>query len=79
MRINTIIAIRQDWHVVPCGSLWELKRELRHERYGLYTTQAEAMGEGMTQARLGAVSLIVHGRNGRVRTVYSYDNVVVPD
>lgn len=70
--------LRRDWHVTPEGPLWKLKQEYRNEVWGLYLTKAEAMGEGITQARQAATSLIIHGRDGRIQKVWSYDNAVIP-
>lgn len=70
---------RQDYHIVPSGIYWAVKREgsVYAEKFGL--TKAEALGYGIEQARAGAVSLVIHGRTGRIQTVYSYDNVRWPD
>lgn len=78
MRIGSIVPIRSDWHVTPQGPLWKLKREHRAETWGLYMTKAEALGEGIAQARLGHVSLVIHGRDGRIQKVWSYDDAVIP-
>lgn len=78
MRINTPVPLRNDWHVVPSGKLWKLREEHRVDHWGLYLTKAEAIGEGIAQARLGATSLIIHGRDGRVQKVWSYANAVIP-
>lgn len=41
-------------------------------------TKTEAMGIGIEQARAGRVSLVVHGQDGRIQNVWSYDNVTIP-
>ena len=78
MKIASINPLRRDWHVVPNGPLWELKQEYRAGSWGLYMTQAEAIGAGIWQAREGQVSLVVHGRDGRISKVWSYDDAIVP-
>jgi hypothetical protein len=82
MNINinptTIVPLRRDWHVVPHGKLWKLEEEYRAHPWGLYLTQAEAIGDGIEQARLGATSLVVHGRDGTIKKVWSYDGAVIP-
>ncbi len=78
MQINSIMPSRNDWHVVPSGPLWKLREERRADHWGLYLTQAEAIGDGIEQARLGASSLIIHGRDGQIKKVYSYDNARIP-
>lgn len=74
----SILPMRSDYHVTPFGKLWAIKQEHRAHHWGLYLTKAEAIGEGITQARLGAVSLVVHGRDGRVQKVWSYDKAIIP-
>lgn len=78
MQINTIVPLRSDWHVVPSGVLWKLRQEHRADHWGLYLTKQEAIGAGIGQARLSATSLIIHGRDGRIQRVHSYDNVTIP-
>lgn len=79
MQISNIVPLRHDWHVVPKGNLWALKQEHRFDYWGMFLTQSEAIGAGITQAREGHVSLVIHGRDGRVKEVKSYDNARWPD
>lgn len=83
MNINSIttttpMPLRSDWHVVPKGALWALKQEHRGEYWGMYLTQQEAIGAGITQAREGYTSLIIHGRDGTIKNVWSYDDAIIP-
>lgn len=78
MRIATPMPLRSDYHVTPKGQYWQLKQEHRADHWGLYMTKAEAVGAGIDQARLGAVSLVLHGRDGRIQQVWSYDNAIIP-
>lgn len=78
MQINSIVPMRSDYHVVPSGVYWLVKQEHRSIPWGTYLTKAEAVGEGIAQARQGHVSLVAHGRDGRVQYVTSYDNAPDP-
>lgn len=81
MNINSnysIIPMRSDYHIIPHGKLWAIKQEHRADYWGIYMTKTEALGEGIAQARLGQVSLVIHGRDGRVQKVWSYSNVTIP-
>lgn len=71
---TTPVPLRNDFHVVPEGVYWKITREHRAYAVGMYLTKAEAVGEGMRQAREGYVSLVIHGRDGRIKSVWSYDN-----
>lgn len=74
----TIRPLRSDFHVVPFGYMWKLSQEHRVNPVGIYTTKVQAIGEGVKQARDGRVSLVMHGRDGRIQRVYSYDDWVWP-
>ena len=63
-----------DYHVVPHGNVWMLTRESSPFRQ-MATTQVEAIGYGIGLARTEAVSLIIHGADGRFREVYDYSRV----
>jgi hypothetical protein len=73
------LPIRSDFHVVSHGVYWALKRENRAFYETIRLTKAEAIGYGIEQARMGHVSLVIHGRDGKVQRVYSYDNWIGPD
>lgn len=63
---------RCDFHVVPLGTSWAIKCEGSEAYRGYFATQVEATGSAMHLARQSASSVVVHGRDGRFRTVYSY-------
>lgn len=65
--------IRSDIHVVPSGKLWAVKNESSQAYSGYFQTQLEARAYGMNLAREGAVSLVLHGQDGKIRSVTSYD------
>ncbi|MEZ5417437.1 MAG: DUF2188 domain-containing protein [Vicinamibacterales bacterium] len=51
---------------------WVVRAFITSERG--YRTQAEAARAGMRQARRRRVDLVIHGRNGRIRSKDSYGN-----
>ena len=68
-----ITATRSDAHVVPSGSLWAIKMEGIRDYSGHYETKLEATAHAMHLARFNASSVVIHGQNGRIQTVWSYD------
>lgn len=78
MQINTINPLRSDYHIMTKGVFWQLKQEHRAEHWGLYLTKAEAIGDGVDQARQGHVSLIIHGRDGKIQSVWNYRDAMNP-
>ena len=65
--------LRSDFHVVPDGVMWKVTREHREYAMGHFLTKTEALAEGIRQAREGHVSLVVHGKDGQIQNVWSYD------
>lgn len=78
MQIASTLPMRSDFHVVPDGYLWKVTQEHRAMPYGHTLTKIEALSMGIQQARAGHVSLVIHGRDGRVQNVWSYDNWAGP-
>lgn len=80
MMISSIMPLRNDFHVTfdrTC-MYWKVSQEYRCEvTYKI--TKAEAVGLAIEQARNGHVSLIIHGRDGRIQEVISYDKSRYPD
>ena len=74
MNIASIIPARRDVHVVPYRGKWAVEIEHEGTARCVVDTQIEAMAYGMTLAREAAVSLVIHGRNGRFRETWSYDS-----
>ena len=62
----------RDYHIVKHMGGWNVKQENTHVPEARFETQAEAIGYGISLARHEAVSLIIHGRDGRFREVYNY-------
>lgn len=69
-----IVPCRHDFHVVPDGVMWKVTEEHRTFAMGHFLTKTEAIAHGIQQARDGATSLVIHGRDGRIQNVWSYDN-----
>lgn len=67
-----MITTRTDFHVVPRGQYWAVKEERGVHDHGVFLTKVEACGYGVFKAREARVSLVVHGRDGVIQTVYSY-------
>lgn len=67
--------IRTDAHVVPLKGVWAVKMEHNTVYSGIYYTQLEAKAAAMQLARMANSSVVVHGRDGTVRVVWSYDSV----
>ncbi|MGE0811726.1 MAG: DUF2188 domain-containing protein [Vicinamibacterales bacterium] len=61
-------------HVVRSASTgrWVVRAFVTTERG--YRTQAEAARAGIRQAKRRRVDLVIHGRNGRIRSKDSYGN-----
>lgn len=64
---------RADFHVVPFSGLWAVKGELEATYTGIFYTQVEATSYAINLARLAAASVVIHGRDGKIRDVWSYD------
>lgn len=65
--------LRRDFHVVYHMGGWNVKKELSNVAEARFDTQLEAMAYGRDLAKYDAVSLIIHGRDGKFREVWSYD------
>lgn len=62
----------KDVHVKPASGFWDVKVVRDAFAIGTYITQLEAIGVGITQAREGLAFLVVHNRNGQIRSVHNY-------
>lgn len=81
MNINSPLPLRCDYHVVwnQNTRLWCVKQEHRDEfSYSYRISKDEALGLAIEQARQGQVSVIIHGMDGRIQDVRSYDGWVGP-
>ena len=61
---------RSNVHVSKDGSAWKVTRA--GSRISSHRTQATAIQAGKRTARQGAVDLVIHGRDGRIRSKDSY-------
>lgn len=70
MNINVI---RNDAHVVPSKGLWAVKMESERFTSGFFATKLEATALAMQYAREHRSSVVIHGANGVIQNVWSYD------
>jgi hypothetical protein len=68
------MAKKSDVHVVKQkdGSGWDVKQ--RSEVQSSHRTQGAAIDKGTSRAKRDAVDLVVHGRDGKIRSKDSYGN-----
>lgn len=69
---------KKDYHVVPNGENWALKREGSQRATSLHDTQGEAIQEGRRLAISNQTELVIHRPNGQIRDSDSYGNDPVP-
>lgn len=55
-------------HVVPHNGKWAVKVEGNQRASTVHDTQAEAVEQGRVRARREKVELLVHGRDGEIRS-----------
>ena len=61
---------RSNVHVLKDGGGWKVSQA--GSRISSHRTQANAIRSARTEARQGAVDLVIHGRDGRIRSTDSY-------
>ena len=69
---------KKDYHVVPQGEGWALKREGAQRASSLHSTQADAIAAGKELAKQQQTELVIHRPNGQIRDSDSYGNDPVP-
>lgn len=69
---------KKDYHVVPQGEGWALKREGARRASSLHSTQADAIAAGKELAKQQQTELVIHRPNGQIRDSDSYGNDPVP-
>jgi hypothetical protein len=62
-------------HVVPHGDGWDVTREGARYAESHHETQEEAIAAGTAQAQREKVDLLIHGRDGQIRTRSSFGNM----
>ncbi len=65
---------KKDYHVVPQGEGWALKREDAQRASSLHPTQADAIAAGKQLAKQEKTELVIHRPNGQIRDSDSYGN-----
>jgi len=69
---------KKDYHVVPQGEGWAVKREGSDRASSLHETQREAIQDGKRLAQTNKTELVIHRPNGQIRDSDSYGNDPVP-
>jgi Uncharacterized protein conserved in bacteria (DUF2188) len=65
-------------HVLPYGDKWAIKGEGNGRMTSVHDTQAEAVDRAREIARRQKSELLVHGRDGEIRSRDSYGNDPFP-
>lgn len=65
---------KKDYHVVPSGDQWSVKREGSKRASSVHDTQREALEAGKKLAQNNQTELVVHGRDGKIRDSDSFGN-----
>jgi hypothetical protein len=63
---------RRNQHVVPHGDKWAIKSEGGKRATSIYDTQGEAAGRARNIAHRQKSELLIHGRDGEIRSRDSY-------
>lgn len=63
---------KQDYHVVPHGDRWAVRREGSDRASSLHDTQRDAINSGRDLAREHKTDLVIHRENGTIRDSDSY-------
>jgi hypothetical protein len=68
---------KHDVHVVrDQNNNWRVKQD--GDRLSTHQTQSNAIARGKAEARRDGVDLVVHGRDGKIRSKDSYGNDPLP-
>ncbi len=65
---------RQEYHVVPHGGQWAVKRDNASRASGLFDNKQDAINAGRELSKELGAELVIHGRNGRIQDSDSYGN-----
>lgn len=68
----------RNYHVVPNGKGWVVKKPFSSRASGTFDTQREAIGFGKKQAKGQRVELFVHRQDGKIRGRSSYGKAPSP-
>ena len=69
---------KKDVHVVPRGKGWVIVKEGSSKRGSVHSTQREAIAKARDTARREHASVVVHGRDGRIRETDTYGRDPLP-
>ncbi len=69
---------KRDYHVVPQGTGWAVRREGAERASSRHDTQADAIAAGRELARTNHTELVIHRPNGQIRDSDSYGGDPVP-
>jgi len=69
---------KRDYHVVPSGNQWAVKREGAQRASSLHDTQGDAIQTGRDLARDQHTELVIHRPDGTIRDSNSYGNDPCP-
>ncbi|MGD9994030.1 MAG: DUF2188 domain-containing protein [Salinivirgaceae bacterium] len=70
--------MRKNFHIVPKGDEWAVKKENSSRASRVVKTQKEAIELGKAQAKKESSELLIHGKNGKIRERNSYGNDPFP-
>lgn len=65
---------KKDYHVVPQGESWAVKREGAVRASSLHSRQKDAIDAGKQLAQTNRTELVIHRPNGLIRDSDSYGN-----
>jgi uncharacterized protein DUF2188 len=68
------MANKKDYHVVPRGEDWAVKREGSKRAASVHPTQSEAEKAGRDLAKTNKVEVVIHRPNGQIRDSDSFGN-----
>jgi hypothetical protein len=69
------MAVKRAKHVVFKDGKWTVRAEGTAEALGQHVTRLEAVRQARSLAKRDRVGLVIHGRDGRIEEVDSYDNM----
>ena len=69
---------KKDYHVVPQGEGWAVKREGAERASSVHETQQDAIKDGKRLAQSNKTELVIHRPNGQIRDSDSYGNDPMP-
>jgi hypothetical protein len=73
-----MVKVGKNQHVVRHGDGWAVKGAGNERATGVFGTQAEAINAGRRIAQNQSSELLVHGRDGRIRSKDSFGADLVP-